>query len=77
MNDFSVVADHMSLTKIPFILLVAWGFNTSLTSPNPPPPKHELIASQVPMENPKFTQWGSLFSRVRRLFAETLAEIFH
>ena len=55
----------MSITKIPFILLSTWGYYASLTPPNPPPPENERITSQVPMETPKFTQWGSFGLRVR------------
>jgi hypothetical protein len=55
---------EMSLTKIPFILLATWGFNTSITPPNPPPPKNERISSGVPMENTRFTQWGTFIFRV-------------
>ena len=55
------------MTKIPFILLATWGFNVSFTPPNPPPPKNERIASKVPMETPKFTQWVSFGFRVSEL----------
>ena len=58
----------MSMTKIPFILLATWGFNTTLTPPNPPPPANERIDSRVPMESPKFTQWVSFGCRVSDLW---------
>ncbi|KAF8803361.1 hypothetical protein BYT27DRAFT_7195679 [Phlegmacium glaucopus] len=61
----------MSLTKIPFILLATWAFNTSMTPPNPPPPENERITSRVPMESPKYTQWVTFAVRVLQLFIAT------
>ena len=73
-HQIKAATDNMSLTKIPFILLVTWGFNASLTPPNPPAPKHECIASKVPIENRKFIYWAPLLFKVRRLFEEYLAD---
>ncbi|KAF8803359.1 hypothetical protein BYT27DRAFT_6736792 [Phlegmacium glaucopus] len=64
----------MPLTKIPFILLATWAFNTAMTAPNPPPPESERITSRVLMENPKYTQWVTFTVKVLQLFVSA-AEI--
>jgi hypothetical protein len=62
----SCIFDRMSLTKIPFILLAAWGFHTSYTAPNPAAPQHERYPSslRLPFENNGLLQWAPTISKV-------------
>jgi hypothetical protein len=57
----------MSLTKIPFILLATWAFNTAMTPPTTPAPKKERFALGAPLENPTYVQWAPFFVRVSSL----------
>ena len=66
----------MSLSKIPFILLVTWGISTSYTPPNPQPPKQERFSS-VPLENSGYVQWAPILIRVSNYIYRYSAEKNH
>lgn len=53
---------RMTLAKIPFILLGAWGINTTYTPPNPPPPQDERFPSFVPLDSG--FKWAPIIVRV-------------
>ena len=56
----------MTLTKIPFILLMTWGIHMTYSQPNPTPPQDERFPSSlaVPLENSGYFEWIPFISRV-------------